>query len=189
MSEILLDKESHSYEVGGIRRPSVTHILKSEGIIDTAFYTEKGRQIGEAVHLACEYLDKGIQFKRDALHKDVEMRLLAYEKFKSDTHFSPMLIEEKVYHPTLNYCGTLDRTGILGENECLIDLKCGVLPKWISLQLWAYELCLPNPTPKKQFGLQLKKDGSYSLKQFGDASDRDIWVSIVNCYNYKEGLK
>ena len=52
------DPDTHQYWVGGEKVLSVTQILKTCGLIDDTWYTEKGRQRGQAVHLATQLYDE-----------------------------------------------------------------------------------------------------------------------------------
>lgn len=184
--EITLRKNDHVYLVDGKEYPSVTTILRDTGFISTAFYTDEGRQIGEAVHAACEYLDRGISFAVSHLDPRVSGRVRAYEKFRKDTGFKPILIEEMVFNKDHLYCGTLDRTGIMNGREVLIDLKSGTAPTWAGCQLWAYAMCLGGSLfIKDQYVLQLKATGKYVLTKFGELEDRMAWLSAVSVFYWK----
>lgn len=174
------DKEMHVYTLGGRRIENVTSILKEAGLIDTMFYTEEGRQIGEAVHMAAEFLDRGIRFDRSALDPRVEGRLRAYERFKNDVAFVPEMVESRVYNPIHDYCGSLDRVGSICGKRSLIDLKSGFRMDWHGLQGWAYDDCVDVHT-SRVFGLYLRVKGTYDLVPYGP-DFRNSWSAVI--YNH-----
>jgi hypothetical protein len=183
--KILLDKATHTYTVDGVQKPSVTQILEEMGFIDKSFYTLEGRQIGEAVHVCCELLDRGIPFDWDALDPRVSGRVKAYVNFKEVTGFEPELIEHMVYNPELDHAGSLDRTGKLNRKRITIDFKSGMEEPWHKYQVWAYDLC-PDVQTGRPFGLYLKKTGTYNLVHYSDPSTISEWKKITKEYHLKQ---
>lgn len=94
----------------GFVLPSVTGILKSEGFIDTTFYTEHGRDRGSMVHLACHYDDID-DLDETTLDIQIEPYLKAYRRFKSETGFIVEKSECAMRSTIYGFAGTPDKVG------------------------------------------------------------------------------
>jgi hypothetical protein len=185
---VCLNEERHEYTVSGIVRPSVTQCLHAAGLIDAQWYTEDARLRGIAVHAACQFLDEDDLDWRSVLPA-YEGYVRAWEKFKQDSGFrinldesGKRLIEYRLFHPVFGYCGTLDRQGVIGSDEYLIDLKTGGPEEWHGYQLAGYSQCFPNAFSRKRLTVHLKANGRYttrehSLVQF--ASDWQVFSASV----------
>lgn len=160
-NELKLDEATHTYTIGNRKLISVTQGIS---ILDNRWrdpwYLERGR----LVHLACEYYDRD-ELDESTVDPQIRPYLDAYMKFKEDTKFEVTAIEYQLSHPHFFYAGTLDRIGILNQNEVLIDLKSGAKVDTDELQGAGYwELCRANGTSiKKVFDLYLHDNSTYSL--------------------------
>ena len=54
MSDLITDANQHTYHKAVVRKYSVTNVLQSYGLGANAFYTEFGRERGNAEHKACD---------------------------------------------------------------------------------------------------------------------------------------
>lgn len=193
MVNCTFDAEKHQYFIDDFGIPNVTGLLEGTGILKfgvggTELENKQAMNRGRAVHAACEFLDQD-DLNWATVQDDIIPYVLAYEKFKKETGFKPLRIEERLFHLSLRYGGTLDREGKwrLGEAHVLLDLKTGVVSPWTALQLAGYDLLLPSlKLPRERYGLQLKPDGNYSLTQFKDRQDKDLFLSIVALHWWKE---
>lgn len=179
------DAETHKYFIQDVCVPSVTQVLKECGIIDDRFYTEEARERGKAVHLATQLLDED-DLDWDSLDPSLEGYVRAYERFKTESGFVPVLIEERVYNPVSMYAGTLDRTGYFSniKNKTLIDIKSGAPEPWAAIQTAAYEHCLLQRFSRH--ALQLKPDGTYRLSpQYRDPNDIKLFLSALSIVHWK----
>lgn len=179
-----LNRETHTYTPN---LPSVTGILKAVGIIDTAFYTEEGRERGSAVHLACEFLDQG-DLDESTIDLQIAGYVEAYKKFKSDTGWEFDWIEAPVSDKAHTYAGTPDRI-LVSRPRRIIDLKTGPFQKWHAIQAAAYANCLDDFFSYSRFGVYLQGSGKYSLREYPKAefvSDLAIFQSALNIYYWKE---
>lgn len=181
------DPETHTYYLGEKVLPSVTQILDDVGIIDSnkfckdEFYLDRGH----AIHSATDLIDKG-QLDRRSLDKRIKGYVAAYEAFKKDTGFEVMASEIAAYSKTYKYAGTSDKIGLLYGNKSMIDLKSNDVPGWCGIQLSGYCELFPGKMYER-FGLGLKEDGSYRLRQFDNFRDRTVFLAALNVYNYKHG--
>jgi len=158
VDQLTFEEDRHIYKLGNRRLLSVTQILS---ILDNRwkvdpFYLERGRLI----HLATEYYDRD-ELDEDSVDPQIAPYVKSYIKFRMNTDFKPILVEQRLYHPQYLYAGTLDRQGPLNGNSVIIDLKSGSKADVDELQnvaLW--ELCRVNNIPvKKLFDLYLRDDG------------------------------
>jgi len=187
MPNLEFDETTHLYTLGDQKLLSVT---QSISILDTRWrdpwYLERGRLI----HLACEYYDRD---ELDESTVDLQIRpyLDAYVKFLLDTKFKITAIEYRLSHPTLFYAGTLDRIGILNQNEVLIDIKSGAKVDTDELQGAGYwELCRANGTSiKKVFDLYLRENGTYSLVEIKNPKLLlPVFLACLKIIQWKEKL-
>jgi len=193
---LAFDEEKHEYTLAGRVIPSVTQLLKDAGVLQFGvgeLANEAAMMRGKAVHAACHYLDEG-DLNWKSVSDEIIGFVFAYEKFKEETGFKPDRIEERLFHPSLMYAGTLDREGTwkLSKNRVLIDLKTGQDQPGYALQLAGYDLLLPTLTlPRERFGVELYADGSFKLIDHNEESDRDIFLSIVSLWWWKQnhGIK
>lgn len=159
MPNVTLIEPEHRYEVDG--HPcldSVTGVLKRAGFTyynSDPWYMERGRAVHRATHL----------IDLDDLDWDtVDPRILGYlhgyVKFKAESGMTFEHIEEPMYHPIYDYCGTPDRW----NNDEVYDIKTG---EESELQLGGYGELISaktNRMPRRAFTIKLNEDGTYSLK-------------------------
>mgnify|MGYP001594873347 CR=1 FL=1 len=185
------DDKLHKYFYDNRELPSVTTILKSEGLIDYGniphAVLEKAKARGKYVHKAVEFINEN-DLDFNTLSKEYKPFVEAYQEFVNVTRFTPISIEQKVVNiktKGLEYAGTLDATGILYDKKIIIDYKTGLtMPAQAGIQLAAYELCLPER--HKRYGLLLRKNGTYKLVAFTDHSDYDRWLEILASFFKRE---
>lgn len=187
VSELVFERDTAPYVVNGERLVSVTEALAIAGLIDFSGVPvdrlEEAALRGTMAHGFTAMIDRGEEV--GSIPEAVQPYVAAYEKFRADTNFEAALIEHPMIHDRWKYAGTLDRFGPLNGSDCVLDLKCGAtIPRWVGLQLAGYELVLerirpPGSRRRKRFALRLKPDGTYSLQQFNDFSDRADFLSAV----------
>jgi len=166
---LIFDAATHTYSFDGRIIPSVTQCLQAAGIIDFSMIPQvvlqRAAQRGTAVHRACELHDLGT-LDDSTVDVEVGAYLDGYKCFLRDTGFQPARIEQRIYHATYQYAGTLDRTGTLKGQLALIDFKTGIMLDGHRAQLAAYTMALPMPRRYRRFGLQLTGEGGYKIHEF-----------------------
>lgn len=185
MPEFHFDEDSHTYTLDGRRIESVTEVLKDVGLTD-CYGTEFDLLRGQLVHEACRLRLAG-QLDESTVDDLVVPYLAAFDSFLSAhvLEVDPWVSEVPTWHPTLLYGGTPDIVGVFNGRRCLIDIKSGCLGTATAYQVCAYA-SMPQLAPiDGRFGLQLKADGSYNLKEYKNKSDFDIWISALNVYRAK----
>ena len=186
MNQVVFDEASHTYTLKGVAVPSVTQILGHffggfEFVRQDTLRAASER--GRAAHLATELDDEGC-LDESTVDASIRGYLDAYRKFKAEKVFKPSLIEQLVYHPYMNYAGTLDRFGTLDGEPVLIDLKTGGQMPWHGAQTAGYATALFRVV-NRRFGLELRANGTYRLHQHKDPADFDAFKYAVNLYHYK----
>lgn len=197
-----------------IRVPSSTQVLAFVGLVDfsrVSFETlKRKRQIGLAVHAACEFIDTPEKGELDWEFVDEACvpYILAYEKFCREMQFKPVLVEKagvsKSFGMEFGY--RVDRVGTVGDGiPAIIELKCGYKEEisW-PLQLASYELTLPKlPAPELFKGVkvdpkyksylrvavQLKKDASFRAHSYEKPSDQKHFLSALSLTWFKMNSK
>jgi PD-(D/E)XK nuclease superfamily len=147
------DEPTHTYTVNGRAVPSVTTVLKSVRLIDFGAVAdatlERARQRGTAVHQILHYLIEG------ALDQNsVDPALAGYvESAKAwlfDSGFTPIAVEQRLYHPAYHYAGTTDLVGYLNGTPTVADWKTGrAADAAADLQLAAYVGALRENPPEE----------------------------------------
>ena len=103
-------EEGHRYTHNGDPLESVTGILRAEGFIDTAFYTEYGRQRGSFVHLARHYDDIGC-LDESTIDPEIAPYLEAWRRFKRESGFVVERSEVPMASSAYRYAGKPDVIG------------------------------------------------------------------------------
>lgn len=182
--------ESHEYKVDGVAKPGFTHIAKSMGVIkENPFYTEEGREQGIALSKWSLFLAKK-QEPESEPDLRIAGRVAGFRKFMAESNFEFVGGEQPLYHPQLNFCGMPDLYGNLRGFSSVIDVKRGAKLKWHRLQLACYKMLLEENGfwPTKRYGLYLRDEG-YSLVEYSDEEDEELWLAIVAGYYAVEAYK
>lgn len=197
--EPYFERIGHKYQTPeGRNIDGVTTILKMEldlwkyGAIDAA-------RRGTAVHDLTEDFDKGNLGESDIANISTEILpyFNAYRQFKKDHRVKILAIEQRLYHPTYLYAGTLDRIIKMDGNpdELILDLKTGAEEKSYAMQLAAYEelahvsMPLPKGRRRGRLALYLRNNGTYAPpKRYEDARDWPNFLALYSAHNVKINL-
>ena len=188
---IEFSEATHEYFVDGERRPSVTQVLKSCGMIDDRFFTEFGRWRGSATHKATHYYDEG-DIDRRTIDPAVKPRLNGWIKFRKGTGYTPTLIEEICYDEIREFCGRPDRRGyFMGgkpeDSNDIVDLKCYAPPWWVRYQLAGYGWLLDKHRLFRRWAVELM-DNDFKLHEYPTEdyiADVDAFLSMVKTAQVK----
>lgn len=186
---IEFDEERHIYTVDGRQVPSVTDIcnpITSEhyGAINAAVLEMASRR-GTAVHEATQLIDLGVMPDDDP---EVDAYVNAYLDFLLDYKPKWEYIEYIGYNEDMNYCGTIDRAGQVGNEFWVLDLKTTASPtkeNYIATccQTEAYALMIGKDCICKRKILYLKKDGSYRLV---DCEEKEAELGLDSFYLFSK---
>lgn len=169
MAKLLFYDDSHTYEVDGVKYPSVSEILRfisHEEYSDVNQYIlDNAAQRGTIVHKATESIDK---FGSVEIDDEYVGYLQAYISFLKDHTVKWQEIERAMYHPDKQYAGTIDRVGEVDGELSLVDIKTNSAIKkaLVKAQVNGYEdMRIANRLVpcEKLYCLQLLQDGRYRL--------------------------
>ena len=180
------DHDTHTYTCGGERFPSVTQVMADLGFYGDAvkYFTNYKRDLGSFTHKAIELHLSG-ELDEDILDPAILPRLNAWRKFEQDTGYVSFGCELVMASESHRFAGTLDHRGALNGKPVIIDVKTGALLPATAIQLAGYEI-LDGAPGLKRYGLQLKEDGTYSLKEYKDRTDRSIFLYALAVWWWKQ---
>jgi hypothetical protein len=188
--QLRFEPEPHTYHLGDVELPSVTTVLKAAGLIDysmiPAAALEAAAARGTAVHRTLEFFDRE-ELDEGSVPPELAGYLAAYKKFLAESGYVVGHIEHRMWHPLYRYAGTLDRTGLIGEDLVILDFKSGMVLPGHALQLAAYANCLPEPRRFRRVALQLERDGSYRAIEYPKRDfqrDAEVFLSALACFRW-----
>ena len=187
---------SHSYAWDGARVPSVTTVIRpleaysrmSEEMLRP--YAERGT----AVHTLTQWWDEN-----DGTPEDFDQSLAGYLKawidFRKDFEFSPLAIEQRLYHGGRGFAGTIDRVGRVRGRISVVDIKTSAkLGPAIGVQLAGYQE-LWNYNERRddhahgRYAVQLAGDGTYRLMEYDCPLDVSTFYGCLAIFNWLEEVK
>ena len=187
---LTFDAEKHRYYLDGVRVPGVTSVLRGAGFIDDEWFTEEGRERGNAVHAATHFDDEG-DLDETSVAPLVFPYLRAWRKFRRETGFMPLVLpdgglacELAVASRIYGFATTVDRVGFFVVPRILVvlEIKSGSLGA-AALQTAGQALALQENGVYigSRFAVRLKPDGDYNLTpRFpDDLSDREDWCAAL----------
>jgi hypothetical protein len=183
LSDFAFDDELHEGRYDGIRVKSVTTILQEEGLVDTTWFTEYGRQKGTYTHKAI-LLDNQGDLDESTVDDAIKGRLEAARKFKAETGFIIIETEVRHFNKQWMFTGKPDLMGLLFGHKSIIDYKPWTLQWWTRYQLAGYEWFYDDPM--RRYALRLGDDGRYQLKRYEDRTDKHSFLAILTTNRIKE---
>lgn len=182
---------THIYaDVNGIMRPSVSQIIKSEGLISFAGISpsvlERKRQLGSLVHKVTELYDQGEDLNNYEIPEEVWPYFDGWVNFRNDCGFEPRFIEQQMLAQVhgMWYGMKLDSEGPIDGEPHIIEKKCGASehPAW-GVQLAGYAMG-KYPTEKVkparaavQLGTQFPRN--YKVFPYREDSDYTVWMNSL----------
>lgn len=195
---LTFDPVEHKYYHDGVHVPNVTSILAplSEYAKVPRNVLKQAAARGNYVHDMCEqYLWELLD--ESSINEGYKGYLNAFKKFLEETGFEAEYVEQKVFHTQLRYAGTLDLGGVLppigrrkNPHRALIDIKTTFrLLASVGPQTAAYNEAWKSEQPKElhfdeRYGLQLKADGTYTLKPYKSPFDMNTFRACLVVHNF-----
>jgi len=174
--KILFDETTHTYKTeNGENLLGVTRILRLSGLVDTTWFNATATLRGTAVHKACE-LRLNNKLDEESVCAEITGYLQGFDKFLTESKFKVQKQETIVVSLKKGYAGRIDFLGMLNKRRALVDIKTGHLPEWTAEQTAGYAECLNYPA---RFGLELRGNGTYSLREFADPNDYANWNACL----------
>jgi hypothetical protein len=185
--ELRFDPEEHRYFVGEREMPSVTRILRpiTEPLYSRipADLLDRAITRGSFVHRATELADMGV-LNWASLDPALWPYVESWQQWVRDAKAELVAIEQRVYHPALEYAGTFDRVARIKGKLAIIDIKTAAhVEGWWSLQTAGYFQAYNHGKPaaeqaRRRFSVQLNPNGTYVATEHADPGD----VQIFNSY-------
>lgn len=151
--------------------PSVTQALESISKSGLAWANpialELAASRGTAVHFAINaWLDN------EGFPLEFGGYVAAFRRWACAVNFKPMYREKVVYSRRYGFAGRVDLLGYVNGSLSIIDIKTGIIPKWVNLQLSAYtQAC--NESVKEfrvawmnRYALRLESNGNHKMAAF-----------------------
>jgi hypothetical protein len=198
-SALVFYPETHEYftppgREGGQLVPNVTTILRAVGVSADFEQVERGtleyrRQLGTAVHADCHAFDDH-DLDWATVDPRVKPYVDAWAAFREAKHLTAATRERRVFHPTFQYCGTLD--GVFEQpsgDQVLVDIKIGDPDDAAAhLQLAAYEAAYRVEFPDQPIGarwsvqLQPGLRVPYRICEYRDFRDFQKFAACLTVY-------
>lgn len=195
---LTFDEITHSYFFNGKPVPNVTGILSplTDFSMIPPDVLERARREGKYVHSMIEADCEG-DLDVEALADWARPAYAAWCDFKAMSGFVPILSEEKVYHPTLQYAGTLDLVCEVPKLKgwpglSLIDVKRSLYGgPVIGLQTAAYAgahdhlKALKTTRIARRGALRIGNDGKFRLEPFDDPTDFSTFTALLTIQRWR----
>lgn len=181
------NEENHAYTLDGRPVPSVTEIV---GLITARKYADtnaammaQAQRRGTEVHELCEMLDCGVEPEELDIAPELVGYINAYLAFLRDYRPEWEYIEKPVY--CLDYAGRIDRVGTIDGQAAIVDIKTTasmdrlsrislLLQLFLYREAFNYSVADPGPAVKTLMGVQLKKDGTYTVHDTAKILTKDL---------------
>jgi hypothetical protein len=188
LDPLAFDEATHTYRFMGAVVPGVTSILRPlssfEGIAPAVL--EAKARLGTEVHYACQ-LDDENDLDEDSVEPQVEPYLLAWRAFRRDTQCEVLAVEKRVFEPSLQFAGTLDRLLRIEGARWLVDLKtCFTTPITAGPQTAAYLRALGDTSVTRRAALRLRPDGTYRFDALTGVDDWSAFMACLTLHRFKE---
>ena len=189
------NEERHEYRIDGIKIPSVTQILKANGLSDFSMVNpdilERAKQFGLAVHKGCELHDLKT-LDRDSLCDPLVPYIAQWQRFITNFKVQILDIEKRFWSTKYRFGGCLDRVAIINGKLTLVDIKTTTsINPTTAIQVAGYSL-LYNEGRKFRDKIKSRwcvhlKEKTYELQEYKDVRDEQIFMACLTVANYKTG--
>lgn len=193
--------ENHIYRVDGTIESGFTEICVSQQVgkkpcpecakgvrhqHDGNFYTEEGREEGNALHAWLLFLAQGNKPEVEPDER-IRGRVEGIKKFLRESGLVLAGGEVPLFDPINRFCVTPDIFGYIGNVAWVIDAKRGGKLKIHELQTAAQKIALPSiGFHAERRGSLYLKDGDYRLPEHKDRDDEKRWKAIVSAHHSKQ---
>lgn len=184
-STFYLDEATHTYWYRGRQIPGISFLLQWHDYVDPTYYTDRGRDIGTATHLATAFLDKGTLDWDSLKDEEVLGRVLAYDRFRREMGFVHTEMEKIYAHAGGLYACKIDRRGQMRNvADLILEIKGGGKAPWHLIQTGMQRRAVPGGP--RRFCLYLHPDETYTLDdEHTDADDEQVGVNLASDYHWR----
>lgn len=125
VARLQFQEEAHLYSVDGEGiLPSITGILKAEGITSYQNGNEWAMTRGTWIHRTVELFEEGT-LDEESLGVRLRPFLDSYRSWRAAVNFVSEVVEVPLWHPLLKYAGIPDLIGRLNGKPHIVELKSG----------------------------------------------------------------
>lgn len=188
------DELIHRYTLNGVQVPSVTQVIRLNGLSDDFAGVRKdildrARDLGIAVHAATHYYDEG-SLAWQSVSDEVQPYLAAWIQFCEERRVQIDEMEQRLGHDLYRYAGTIDRIitadTARGRRRVLLDIKTGD-PKaaganyqtaaYVELYRHAHSEIIPD-----RWSVQLHPDRAipYTVTDYRETRDWRVFRSALD---------
>ena len=192
MTALQFDEASHTYSLDGRKLPAVSEVIRPISPDFTAIpptVLERKRELGVAVHYACELYDSN---ELGDFDDEIRPYLDAWTDFLDQFNAEVVASEQRLHHPSLMYAGTLDRVLRVDGQVWLVDIKTSATayPSY-GAQLAGYALMLESAGTQvdRRATVHLQANGKYWMQEFRNPSDQAAFMACLSIYRWKEANK
>ena len=187
MAELTFDEPTHEYRLDGAVIPSVSQIVQKAGLWGPGpgFKKMDPAIKGTRIHLATEYLDKGILDWSSVEGTGYVPFLSAWQDLLSDLGAKPIEIETRHWMTVegLTFAGTVDRVLEFPDGSLQVcDIKTGRhYPKPYGVQINAYRLLVEDLLGREMAGCfcaHINDKGKYQIRAHDEPDWVERWRSI-----------
>jgi hypothetical protein len=173
--------------------PSVTHILETvfrPYRRDNEYALTRGTAIHKAISLLEGFGDgSGLQGGVEGLDSRLRPYIDGWLEFKRVADIKIVSCETPLLSQKRNFAGTPDLFVEVWGERAIIDVKSGGTAPMVWLQLAGYELMAEEKWTHHRDGyhryaLYLPGNGKFKLKEDGEDTDTQAFISALDCYNY-----
>ena len=192
--------EDHVYRLDGAPVPwAVTQLLEAAGVSPN--YSKVNPHVLRHARLrgihvdACCDLDDADDLDWSSVSPEAVGYVQAWQAFKADFGYEPVLAQPLLYHPAYGYAGTSDSIGVLDGTAAVVERKATAkMAASYALQTAAYaapgihiaprgggrlEAAPWGTEPVMRLGVHLKPGGQYELVAYDDPDDEAAWLGVV----------
>lgn len=180
------DSDLHAYSRAGREVVGVTSVLGAT--IDVGIeWPESARLRGTAVHLATQFDDEGT-LDEETVFPEWRGYLAGWRAFRRALEPEWLAIERRVFHPKLDFAGTLDRIARIGGRTALLDLKSGQKRPSVRAQLGGYglALALEGIAIDDFLAVYVTKDGRFDILEVDPSRARAEWLAAFTVYQLQK---
>lgn len=175
------DAATHSYRISDRPVPSVTQVIRAVLPMEwqaSEWYLQRGR----AVHAACAFLARGVEFTADPR---IAGQIAACREFLAAFRPEIMEVEEPRHSRLYQFAGCPDLVARIDGRLTIIDYKASLAPT-VEFQLGAYS---ELTGARLGMAVELREDGTFRVDRMRDlARPRREFLAMLAVYGIMRRL-
>lgn len=199
MNNLTFNSQLHEYRLDGVVIPSVTWILKAEGMTNFGMVSQEvldaNASFGTALHACISYRVKGT-LDESTVDPALMQYLSGWDNFVEDFMFEVKESEVQGFHPIYRYAYTADLLGVIKKGhfmgDAVGDIKSGMPKPADKIQIAAYKMAVGKQY-RNTFLLYL--DPSYKPRGYkvifadNNKMEQGLFLAALSLNNWKKQEK